>query len=140
MGLSQSFTWFAFIVLAYYGSHLMITEGKLTVADIVGVSQFITFGTQVAAEAITSAPNYYKAKMGCGRVLKLVEMTPKIKRNVGTKISTDRIIGKLEFYRVNFAYPTRPTELILHNVSFRCEAAKHIAVVGPSGCGMYVIN
>lgn len=55
---------------------------------LIRVGQFITFGTQVVAEAMASAPNYYKAKIACGRILKLIQMTPTIKRNQGTKIPT----------------------------------------------------
>lgn len=43
--------------------------------------------------------------------------------------------GDIEFRGVEFAYPSRPTATILHNLNLRIPAGKTTAIVGPSGCG-----
>ena len=42
-------------------------------------------------------------------------------------------VGKVEFVHVNFSY--NPDRQILHDVSFRLDPGKSIAIVGPSGSG-----
>jgi len=43
--------------------------------------------------------------------------------------------GRVVFEAVRFAYPTRPTQSALHDVSFTVEPGETVAVVGPSGAG-----
>ena len=43
--------------------------------------------------------------------------------------------GKIEFKNVTFAYPTKPQQNILKNLSFIVKPGEHAALVGFSGCG-----
>ena len=54
--------------------------------------------------------------------------------NLG-KISPENIKGKIEFKNVYFAYPTRPEQVILKDVSFVIEPGQQAALVGYSGSG-----
>jgi ATP-binding cassette, subfamily B (MDR/TAP), member 1 len=47
----------------------------------------------------------------------------------------DRILGRIEFRHVTFAYPSRPTMPVLNDVSCIFEARKTTALVGSSGSG-----
>jgi len=53
--------------------------------------------------------------------------------------NADNIKGKIEFKNVSFAYPTRPEQKILDNVSFIIEPGEHAAIVGHSGSGKSTI-
>ena len=63
-----------------------------------------------------------------------VLINPFKKDNEG-KVSAMNIKGKIEFKRVFFAYPTRPEQVILKNVSFTIYPGQQVALVGQSGSG-----
>jgi ABC-type multidrug transport system fused ATPase/permease subunit len=43
--------------------------------------------------------------------------------------------GRIEFSKVNFSYPSRPTAQVLSNLSFVAEPGTRLAIVGKSGSG-----
>ena len=55
------------------------------------------------------------------------------------KINAENIKGKIEFKNVYFAYPTRPEQVILKNVSFIIYPGQQVAFVGYSGSGKSTI-
>ena len=55
------------------------------------------------------------------------------------KQSAENIKGKIEFKNVSFAYPTRPDQKILKNISFVIQPGQACALVGYSGCGKSTI-
>jgi len=63
-----------------------------------------------------------------------VLINPFKKDNEG-KISAQNIKGKIEFRHVYFAYPTRPEQVILKDVSFTIYPGQQAALVGYSGSG-----
>ena len=63
-----------------------------------------------------------------------VLINPFRKDNEG-KISAQNIKGKIEFRHVYFAYPTRPEQVILKDVSFTVYPGQQAALVGYSGSG-----
>jgi ATP-binding cassette subfamily B (MDR/TAP) protein 1 len=50
-----------------------------------------------------------------------------------------KIQGRIEFKKVDFAYPTRPECLILQDFSLDVKAGTSIGLVGRSGCGKSTI-
>lgn len=46
-----------------------------------------------------------------------------------------RLVGKIEFKEVNFAYPARKEIQIYKSLSLTIEAGQWVALAGPSGCG-----
>ena len=63
-----------------------------------------------------------------------VLINPFRKDNEG-KVSAQNIKGKIEFRKVYFAYPTRPEQVILKDVSFTVYPGQQAALVGYSGSG-----
>ena len=51
------------------------------------------------------------------------------------KISPKEIKGKIEFKKVYFAYPTKPNQYVLKNLSFTINPGEKIGLVGLSGSG-----
>lgn len=49
---------------------------------------------------------------------------------MGTKMT-----GRIEMKKVDFAYPSRPDRLVLHEFSLEVKAGTSIGLVGKSGCG-----
>ena len=61
------------------------------------------------------------------------------KRDNADKISAQNIKGKIELRHVYFAYPTRPEQVILKDVSFTVYPGQQAALVGYSGSGKSTI-
>ena len=55
------------------------------------------------------------------------------------KLFPEEFKGKIEFKNVTFAYPTKPENLILRNLSLTINPGQHIALVGFSGSGKSTI-
>ena len=58
-----------------------------------------------------------------------------IDNTTGDEFEMDEMDGKIEFKDVDFAYPTRPDNLVFQNMSMVFEAGKQTALVGATGCG-----
>jgi ABC-type multidrug transport system fused ATPase/permease subunit len=57
------------------------------------------------------------------------------KKKSSTGFQREDIVGNIAFVDVCFTYPSRPTSLILHNVSFNVSAGQTVAIVGSTGSG-----
>ena len=55
------------------------------------------------------------------------------------KITPENLKGKIEFKNVTFAYPTRPDQKILRDISLTIPEGHSAALVGYSGCGKSTI-
>jgi ABC-type multidrug transport system fused ATPase/permease subunit len=53
--------------------------------------------------------------------------------------SANTLLGQIDFDRVAFEYPSRKSNVVLRNVSFRVEPGQQVALVGPSGAGKSTI-
>ena len=76
--------------------------------------------------------SYSKAVVGYERIREVLETHLEIKDLPGAR-KIRRVLGRVEFERVNFGY--EPNRLILKDVSFRIEAGQTAAFVGPTGAG-----
>ncbi len=78
--------------------------------------------------------DFLRASGATERVMELLEEEPVI-----TAPDTPSILentqGAVAFKNVSFAYPTRPTEQAIRDVSFSVKAGETVALVGPSGAG-----
>lgn len=61
-----------------------------------------------------------------------------VNSEAGIKLASDSP-GAIEFSNVSFAYPSRPDDVVLHNVNLKFPTGKHTAIVGPSGSGKSTI-
>lgn len=120
----------------------------------------------IVGQALAMAPNYNKAKISAARVFGLLDRRPRIDVSPGvglqivrySYITKNTIIefkdslrkylffhqkssnGQVNFDKIEFHYPTRPSVTILKNLLMSVESGTSVALVGPSGCGMYTIH
>jgi len=72
-------------------------------------------------------------------ILDTKNLIPSFKRDNEGKISAKNIKGKIELKNVYFAYPTRPEQVILKDISLTIEPGQQVALVGYSGSGKSTI-
>ncbi|MGL6048511.1 MAG: lipid A ABC transporter ATP-binding protein/permease MsbA, partial [Aeromonas salmonicida] len=87
-------------------------------------------------KSLTDVNNQFQRGItACQSLFGLLDSTPE--EDTGTR-TLDRARGEIEFRNVTFTYPTKDTPA-LHNVSFKVEAGKSVALVGRSGSGKSTI-
>lgn len=75
------------------------------------------------------------AKLAAGEMFSIIDRKPALDATTTAGMKLEKVEGRIEFGKVHFAYPTRPTQQILKGVSFTVEPGQSIALVGHSGCG-----
>ena len=75
--------------------------------------------------------------MAAYKLFDIIDRKPGIDSSsaLGVKPVAKDLKGDIEFRDVTFAYPSRPTEIILQNFNLRIEGGTHVALVGESGSG-----
>ncbi|MGL5226216.1 MAG: lipid A ABC transporter ATP-binding protein/permease MsbA [Aeromonas sp.] len=87
-------------------------------------------------KSLTDVNNQFQRGItACHSLFGLLDSDPE--QDTGT-LTLDRARGEIEFRNVTFSYPTKTTPA-LHNVSFKVEAGKSVALVGRSGSGKSTI-
>ena len=87
-------------------------------------------------KSLTDVNNQFqRAITACHSLFGLLDSPPE--QDTGTR-TLERARGEIEFRNVTFTYPTKDTPA-LHNVSFKVEAGKSVALVGRSGSGKSTI-
>nr|XP_039268607.1 ATP-binding cassette sub-family B member 9-like [Styela clava] len=132
--LSSELNKLALVTLTlWYGGHLVLTD-LMNSGDLISFILYqITLGT-----CMSSIGNVFSGLMqalgAAEKVFQMIEREPKIDIKKGD-YAPNNFEGHISFENVTFAYPSRPGQPILKNVSFEAPAGKVTALVGPSGGG-----
>ena len=123
-------------LILWYGA-LMIKTGELTIGTLVAFIEY-QFAYFVPLMDLTTVYDQYQSAMaGLERMFDLVETKVEVTDPpIGeeTKIPT---IETVAFENVTFGYD--PTNPVIHNISFKLEKNKRLAIVGATGAGKSTI-
>jgi ATP-binding cassette subfamily B protein len=123
-------------LILWYGA-LMIRTGELTIGTLVAFIEY-QFAYFVPLMDLTTVYDQYQSAMaGFERMFDLIEtkievMNPQVREEI--KIPT---IETVAFDNVTFGYD--PTNPVIHDISFRLDKNKRLAIVGPTGAGKSTI-
>lgn len=119
------------ILVVAFGGWLAFRDG-LSVADIVAFVLYLSlFYTPIAGLA-NLLESMQQSLAGAERVIDVLDAPFEIQDKPGAK-DAGRAAGSLAFEHVDFSYEGGAP--VLKDVSFRCEAGKMLALVGPTGVG-----
>ncbi|OQV23113.1 Multidrug resistance protein 1 [Hypsibius exemplaris] len=132
-GLSQAVMFFLYAGAFRLGFYL-VTTGDMQFTDVFRVFFGISFVAMVFGQMSTMLPDYAKARISAGLILKMMNQEPRIDcfSSDGLKLEVN---GEIEFRNVDFTYPSRPDVPILKKLSFKVLPGQTLAIVGASGCG-----
>ena len=103
------------------------------------ISSFVLYSRKFSGpinEIANVTNEIYSALSAAERVFKLLDETEEVKDKAGAKELSD-IKGNVELQHVAFGYDEGRT--IIHDLSFKADAGKLIAIVGPTGAGKTTI-
>ena len=141
IGLGQ-FCMFAANSTMLYAAKQYILKGEIDSEDMGLAMNVVMTAASGIGQGMGNLGDLKKAKIAFKSIYSTLDPESKISAfyndNLG-KISPDNIKGKIEFKNVYFAYPTRPEQVILKDVSFVIEPGQQAALVGYSGSGKSTI-
>lgn len=97
------------------------------IAVLLGATSFGQIGPFISALAA--------ARVAAAKLYAVIDNVPTIDVEQEGGHKPEKIMGKLEFRNVTFAYPSRPDQTILKNFNLTIEAGKSVALAGESGSG-----
>jgi ATP-binding cassette, subfamily B, bacterial len=130
---------FGSITMVMWQGAIDVASGRLSGGSI---AAFILVGGLVAGAFGALAEVYgdvVRAAGAASRLSELLDAEPEIKAPLHPATLPLPPVGRLEFDKVVFRYPTRPELRALDEVSFTVEPGEMVAVVGPSGAGKSTI-
>ena len=141
IGLGQ-FCIFASNAAVFSLSKKFIIDGDIDSEDMGLAMNIVITSCAGIGQAMSNVGDIKKATVAFKSIYSTLDtpsLIPPFKRDNEGKISAENIKGKIELKNVYFAYPTRPEQVILKDVSLTIEPGQQVALVGYSGSGKSTI-
>jgi ATP-binding cassette subfamily B protein len=128
----------AVVILLWYGASAVIS-GTMSPGTL---SQFLIYAILAASSMGQLSEVWGEVQLAAGaaeRISELLDEKPIITAPAVPLPLPQPPQGRLAFEHVTFAYPTRPEQDALIDVSFAVKTGETVAIVGPSGAGKTTI-
>jgi ATP-binding cassette subfamily B protein len=128
----------AVVVLLWYGANTVIS-GSMSPGTL---SQFLIYAILAASSMGQLSEVWGEVQLAAGaaeRISELLDEKPIITAPPVPQPLPEPPQGRLALAHVTFAYPTRPEQDALIDVSFSVKTGETVAIVGPSGAGKTTI-
>ena len=97
--------------------------------DVMTIFICIMMGSMILSQVPPPLKSFVQAKDSGANIFYVINRKPKIETNDQTKKICDKAYGEIFFKDVEFAYPTRPEQLVLKRVNIEILKNKKTAFV-----------
>lgn len=127
------------VLLVLYTGTVLISSKEMAAGDLMSYL-VATQSIQKSLGTISVLFGQIVRGMSSGaRVFEYMEHRPTMRLSGGIRIPTDDLKGRVSFNNVKFSYPTRPDQVVIHDLSLDIESGKTVALCGSSGSGKSTI-
>ena len=129
-------------ICVYSAAKKFLLDGSMDTEIMTIIMTLVNISLQQLVNSMGELGNVKKANAAFRAIYSTLEtksLIPPFSDDNKGKITAMNINGKIEFKNVSFAYPTRPDNIILKNVSFIIEPGQQVGIVGFSGSGKSTI-
>ncbi|XVF58166.1 hypothetical protein PTKIN_Ptkin07bG0041500 [Pterospermum kingtungense] len=120
--------------ITYYGSRMVMYHGAQG-GNVYMVGASVSLGGRQLGASLSNLKPVFEACSAAESINDVIKRVPKIDLDNMEGEILDNVIGEVEFKQVEFAYPSRPENIILKNFCLKVPAGKTVALVGSSGSG-----
>jgi ATP-binding cassette, subfamily B, bacterial len=125
----------AITLVLWFGAH-QVLSGTMTGGEL---GKFLLLAVFAGTAAASLSEMWSEVQRAAGAMERLVELQQSVPAIVApdqpTKLPTAGKLGRIEFERVSFRYPSRPDDYALRDFALTIEPGETVAFVGPSGAG-----
>jgi len=138
----------AFVIIGVFGSLLWglyggvqsVLAGRISAGELSQTALYITLVASSVAVLAEVWGDLLRAAGATERLMELLDSRSAIADPAQPQaLPPARGGARIEFASVGFAYPSRPTRPVLHELSLAIEPGQTVALVGPSGAGKTTI-
>ena len=120
----------------WYGMKLLRkTASSYSSGDVMTVFFSVNQGAMPLGSLAPIFKAFAEAKAALGRIIPLMNRKPKINIEDDSGEKKGELLGRVEFKKVCFTYPSRDEALVLNNIDLVINQGEKVALVGESGCG-----
>ncbi|KAF8031809.1 hypothetical protein BT93_D0888 [Corymbia citriodora subsp. variegata] len=120
--------------MAYYGSRMVMNhDAKGSTVYAAGAG--LAVGGLAFGASLSNLKYFAEAISAAERITELIDRVPKIDTDNFEGKTIEKVSGEIEFKHVEFAYPSRPNNIIFRDFCLTIPAGKSVALVGGSGSG-----
>jgi ABC-type multidrug transport system fused ATPase/permease subunit len=123
------------VAVIWYGATL-VSEGTMSVGDLVS---FVLYTTFIGGSIAGLGDIYGQVQKAIGSSERVIEILNESPEAEGEAEDDQSVEGNVEFDNVYFQYPTREDHIVLHGISFSIRSGEKIALAGYSGAGKSTI-
>ncbi|AES74622.2 putative xenobiotic-transporting ATPase [Medicago truncatula] len=138
LACAQSIKLCSYALSFWYGGKLVL-QGYISAKALFKTFLILVSTGKVIADAGSMTNDLAKGSDAIASVFTILDRYTKIKPDEIEGHKAIKLIGKIEFCDVYFAYPSRPNVMIFQGFSIKFDAGKSTALVGKSGSGKSTI-
>ena len=128
---------FAVFALVFYFGARFVRDGHTTIGDLLAAMFTLIWSAFGAGAAASNSSDMAQAEPAKRSIFALIDRQKALDpfSHEGLDMSQIELPGSVEFRNVTFAYPSRPNDPVLVDVSFTIRAGSVNVITGTSGCG-----
>ena len=123
------------VAVIWYGATL-VSEGSMSVGDLVS---FVLYTTFIGGSIAGLGDIYGQVQKAIGSSERVIEILDEVPEAYGDLDDYTAVEGDVVFDNVYFQYPTREDHMVLHGISFSIRSGEKVALAGYSGAGKSTI-